>query len=102
MFSLSDDQIYSKWVLKNIQRISKSLGVLFKDFKDQPMSLLFEIEKRIREEKKTEDSAGKTKKKHGDGRSRELRRLQSSINYKGKSQSVTKVGDSKNKSIINV
>lgn len=66
-------------VIQNIQRISKLLGVNFEGLKDQTMNLFKEIERR-RKEKRDGNQALSTKRKTRVDKSRELNRLQSTIN----------------------
>lgn len=65
--SKGEAERYSKWVLKNVQKISKFLEVSSKDFEDQVMGLFTEIEQTMRKKKREEELVGKSKKKQGGG-----------------------------------
>lgn len=71
----------SRWVLHNIQRINSIFGVTFDGLREQIMEPFKEIEKRKLEKVKGQRLKVKAKNREGIESSRELRRLQSSINY---------------------
>lgn len=73
----------SKWVLKRISGFSKFLGVSFDGFEDRTMQLFSDIEKKWRTGAVKETKKGGSKTSTG---SRELKRLQCSINYDGRKE----------------
>lgn len=93
--NMDAESFYSSWVRKNILRVSKLLGVTFKGFEFQAMSLFAELEKRMLKKKNgSESNKKKTKKKTTACGSRELRRLQLDINYDSKLRQDKDLGDS--------
>lgn len=67
--------------MQNIQRISKMVGVTFEGLEDKLMEIFIEIEKMRAEKRKVVSIVGKERKRAGEGGTKELKRLQSSINY---------------------
>lgn len=69
------------WVMENVERISSLLGVIFDGLEEKAMDLLFKIEKSQKEKVIEQRLKTKTKGKQKEEGCRELRRLQTSINY---------------------
>lgn len=70
------------WVLQNIKKFSKMMGVSLDGMENQ--ILLFFIERRRTTKKKKGENVPKGRKSGGSVMSRELKRLESLINYEGR------------------
>lgn len=77
-------ELSSEWVLQNIQKLSRMMGVSFEGIEDQVCSFLFEIFRRMMLKKKEGANEEAGKKKQRGGAPRELKRLEFSINYDGR------------------
>lgn len=75
------------WLIQNIQRLSDVMGMTFEEVEAQLAEMLGEIERRRNVRKRENELVTRDRKKQGDGEPRELKRLQSSINYNGRKNS---------------
>lgn len=75
----------------NVQKFSKQMGVLIKGMEHLTFLFFSEIEKRKVSKKKSRMANSKRKKQNG-GKSRELKRLETSINYENISKGGKSVG----------
>lgn len=81
MGEASLEKHHSVWVMNNFHKISRMFGVMFEGLEDRVLSLIEEIEMRYGESGSGEGPVVREKRKQGEGCCRELKRLQSSINY---------------------
>lgn len=85
--SSDNDANGSMWVMLNIQKISKMVGVSFLGLEDKFIELFIEIERRKMDKGRVVSAVKKAKKRAGEGRTRELRRLQFAVSYDSKKKS---------------
>lgn len=84
----------SAWVLQNIQKFSRSMGVNFEGIEDHVYSFFYEINRRRFEKNGGEGSMGtKGKKKQCEGTLTELKLLESSINFDGRKEGIKRLGE---------
>lgn len=88
-------QMYSEWVVKNIQQISVELGISLQGLEQHAFFLFSKLEKRLNEGRLNDEILNIAKKKKEAGL-RELRRLYSSINYNGRCKKKLDLGDKQN------
>lgn len=81
--SAEEVEYCSHWVINNIQKFSKLMGVSLKGMKNLSYLFFAEIEK-WKVSKKKNDLVLKKRKKLNVGTPRELKRLETSINYDGR------------------
>lgn len=74
----------SVWILQNIQKFNRMMGVTMERMEEQVCMFFTEIYKRLMVKRKRIKKEGKGRKKSGDGTPRELKRLECSVNYEGR------------------
>lgn len=78
------EELYSVWVQRNFVKVNKLFGLSFEGLKHRVLSLLAELELRFLEAERDRKKDKKSSRKKGGGGSRELKKLEWSLNYEGK------------------